>query len=86
MIGFIIQSSFAVFTLYMESVRREKRESDNGGKFNLFKVNKLMLQRDFNVAESTCLPWPRKSLDGKNYYYLFCRRKGGDKKTIKKKL
>jgi hypothetical protein len=31
MIGFIIQSSFAVFTLYMESVRREKRESDKGG-------------------------------------------------------
>jgi hypothetical protein len=31
MIGFIIQSSFAVFTLYMESVRREKIRSDKGG-------------------------------------------------------
>ena len=31
MIGFIIQSSFAVFTLYMDIVRREKQESDKGG-------------------------------------------------------
>jgi hypothetical protein len=31
MIEFIIQSSFAVFALYIESVRREKRESEEKG-------------------------------------------------------
>jgi hypothetical protein len=38
MIEIIIQSSFAVFALYIESVRREKRESEKGGERGKVKV------------------------------------------------
>jgi hypothetical protein len=53
MIGFFIQSSFAVFTLYMESVRREKRESEKGGKRGKVKVSNANVTND--VANVTSM-------------------------------